>query len=78
MTTIYILCVKKPNLHGELVKRKNLKKKQKKKIYFIYFLFVHKKYQGRPHFARVGGIPETRVLFCLALVALNISTKIDY
>ena len=30
---------------------------------------MHKKYQGRPHFARVGGIPETRVLFCLALQA---------
>ena len=40
-------------------------KKKKKKNYF--FLFVHKKYQGRPHFARIGGIPETRVLFCLAL-----------
>ena len=43
-------------LLGELVK---------KKIKFKFF-FLHKKYQSRPRFARVGGIPETRVLFCLA------------
>ena len=41
--------------------------------FFFFFSFLHKKYQGRPHFARVGGIPETRVLFCLALVFASVS-----